>query len=180
MKLLFPLLLILSLTFSNTYGHTITYTFDTQKINPSEIADEDHLSPYLNHSLGISTQYPSYWYFNNYDNGVAFTSLFANTSDKYVEEVNILSYALGKESVPYFTSLDIPLENLAMSEIEYLKDVFNDTFSSKESHESFLGGVPAYWITYTYSENMTKFRTFELLGVYDTKIWFFNYVGEDS
>lgn len=119
---------------------------------------------YENSKEGFAMQYPETWSVreNSFNTIVSFLSPLENKDDKFSENVNIVSEAIGDKSVTLDQYYKVSEENL--------KKFFSD-FKLIKNEATTLSGSPARMVIYTASQNQLKLRTTQTFTIKDGKAY---------
>lgn len=109
-------------------------------------------------------QYPETWSLreNSFNTIVSFLSPVTNKDDKFSENVNVVSEAVGDKSITLDQYYKVSEENL--------KKFFSD-FKLIKNEATTLSGSPARMVIYSASQNQLKLRTTQTFTIKDGKAY---------
>jgi hypothetical protein len=125
--------------------------------------------PYNNPLYNYEIKYPKSWQIKDSGNSVTFASPQDYPYDKYLESLNI--HVLPANSVP---SLDQVIKQLLN---QYRTNISN--FTLLNSNNSFISGIPAVVLSYTYSDpswDLTKVMKYVAMA--DDNVYIISYVAK--
>lgn len=119
---------------------------------------------YENSKEGFAMQYPETWSLreNSFNTIVSFLSPVTNKDDKFSENVNVVSEAVGDKSITLDQYYKVSEENL--------KKFFSD-FKLIKNEATTLSGSPARMVIYSASQNQLKLRTTQTFTIKDGKAY---------